>query len=508
MAIYQPTAVIGNSRLLVTLGGKGELMGLFYPRVDFPQNLREGMPAVYFFGEGSEGYLSWTFEPAWRARQHYLDRANVVETELHHGPTGLTLRLTDLVVPERAGVVRHFEATNQGSRVLRGKLFQYLAFQLGESPLKNAIHVHAEEEAGAVYWRHLTFALGSDGMDDFTCGRATEGSHNSAKRQMEEGTLWRLEDEIGAVDFAAGWNLSLEPGERDAHTFVLAADENETGALEVLRELVGEGWGPILERVKATDREHLKQATAPALAPDLTEAYDRCLLTLDLMIDPDLGSMIAAPEFDPEYRRSGGYGYCWPRDAAEVSLSLAAAGYPHYLAKFLDWAVRCQRPEGYWEQRFWLTGDRAPSWCTREERLQTDQTAAVLFAMGQHGRSLAGRQRAAFLERTWPAAQRGGGGPGAHGLDANGAARPRLRSLGNVSGELHLYECGRFLRAAGGRLPGASGRGGRAFGHLGRARRRGAGGGLHAPAGEVISSPAAWTWTAGWIPRPTPPCWV
>ena len=24
--------------------------------------------------------------------------------------------------------------------------------------------------------------------------------------------------------------------------------------------------------------------------------------------------------------------------AAEVSLSLAAAGYPHYLAKFLDWA--------------------------------------------------------------------------------------------------------------------------------------------------------------------------
>ena len=30
---------------------------------------------------------------------------------------------------------------------------------------------------------------------------------------------------------------------------------------------------------------------------------------------------------------------------------------------------------------------------------------AVLFAMGQHGRSLAGRQRVAFLERTWPAAQ-------------------------------------------------------------------------------------------------------
>ncbi len=66
MAIYQPTAVVGNSRLLVTLGSKGELMGLFYPHVDFPQNLREGMPAVYFFGEGAAGYLSWTFAPEWQ----------------------------------------------------------------------------------------------------------------------------------------------------------------------------------------------------------------------------------------------------------------------------------------------------------------------------------------------------------------------------------------------------------------------------------------------------------
>ena len=133
------------------------------------------------------------------ARQHYLDRANVVETELHHRPTGLTLRLTDLVVPERAGVVRHFEATNQGSRVLRGKLFQYLAFQLGESPLKNAIHVHAEEEAGPL-----------SAPPDFRPGQRRDGrfhlrpghGRQPQLRQAPDGrgTLWRLEDEIGAVD--------------------------------------------------------------------------------------------------------------------------------------------------------------------------------------------------------------------------------------------------------------------------------------------------------------------
>jgi GH15 family glucan-1,4-alpha-glucosidase len=64
------------------------------------------------------------------------------------------------------------------------------------------------------------------------------------------------------------------------------------------------------------------------------------------------------------------------------------------LRRFLDWAVGCQRPEGYWEQRYWLGGERAPSWCTHEDRLQIDQTAAVLFAMG--------RQRGEKAAQGWP----------------------------------------------------------------------------------------------------------
>ena len=46
MPVYQPNAVLGNSRVLVTVGANGELMTLFYPHIDFAQNLHEGMPAV------------------------------------------------------------------------------------------------------------------------------------------------------------------------------------------------------------------------------------------------------------------------------------------------------------------------------------------------------------------------------------------------------------------------------------------------------------------------------
>ncbi len=404
MAVYQPSAITGNSRLLVSVGPRAELMALFYPRVDFPQNLREGMPAVYFFQEGG-GYLSWTFDPAWQAQQRYRDGTNILETSLAHGPSGLHLKITDLVTPHSPALVRRFEASHRGEHTLRAKLLQYLAFQLGEVPNKNATHFHTEICAGIAYWQHISFALGSEGFDDFTCGRYSAGSNNSAKRQMEYGHLWRLEEEIGACDFAAGWTLSLEPGESLARTFVIAAHDDESGALELLNQVIGQGWEATLEQTQTHWAGFLARAEPLSLAPDLTAEVQRCLLTLDLMIDPDYGSVIAAPEFDPEYQRSGGYGYCWPRDAVEVCFALERAGYPEYLLHFLDWAVGCQHPDGYWEQRFWLSGDRAPSWCTREGRLQIDQTAAVLFAMGQQARRLSGHERAGFLERTWRAAQ-------------------------------------------------------------------------------------------------------
>ncbi|NIR01889.1 MAG: glucan 1,4-alpha-glucosidase, partial [Gemmatimonadales bacterium] len=133
MPVYQPNSVVGNSRMLITLGLRGELMTFFYPHIDFSQNLHEGMPAVYFLGEsGRPGRLLWTFDPSWQATQRYVDRTNIVETELSHVPTGLSLRITDLVHPSEPVLLRRLLVRNPTSKALRVKLFQYLDVQLGE----------------------------------------------------------------------------------------------------------------------------------------------------------------------------------------------------------------------------------------------------------------------------------------------------------------------------------------------------------------------------------------
>ncbi len=403
MPVYQPNAMVGNSHVLATLGAKGELMSLFYPHIDFPQNLNEGMPAVYF---PATGRLVWTFDPSWEGTQRYLDRTNVVETQLRHSGSGLSLKITDFVHPTEPALFRRFEASNSKDRPLRAKLFQYLDLQLGEVQRKNAIHYHPEDATAVAYWRHICLAIAADALDEYGCGRAHEP--NSAKEQMEAGQLNRQQEEIGDIDLAVGWSLSLAPGERVVHDLIIAADANEPAAEERALAYRNLGWEALLRWARHRWEEYVSAGRQVQVDPDLREAYCRSLLALDLLVDADTGSVLAAPEFDPAFERSGGYGYCWPRDAVEVCLALEAAGYRRYMAPFLAWTRRTQRPEGYWEQRYWLSGERGPAWCTEQDRLQIDQTASVLFALGRHARTLAESEWPGYLAELWDSALRAG----------------------------------------------------------------------------------------------------
>jgi oligosaccharide amylase len=398
MAVYQPTAIIGNSTVLVSLGARGEIMALFYPHIDFPQNIHEGMPAVYF-GKPGSGTLSWTFEPEWEGTQEYPDDSNVLETRLFHARRSLRMTICDLVHPTANVMARRFEVVNAGSERLQATLYQYLDLQLGETEAKNAIHYHPDRSNAVQYWRNISIAVAGDRFDEFQCGR-TRGP-TSAKKQMAAGALGGQVEDIGDVDFAGGWRLTLGPGESATRLLLLAASSNEAAAMadtDLAREV---GYERLLDVTQQHWRKWLAHSRRLKIEPHLEKTYHRSLLAIPLLFDDDYGAILAAPEFDPDFERSGGYGYCWPRDAAEVVLALHGAGFPQLAARFFEWARRVQTEQGYWEQRYWLSGEKGPAWCTTEDRLQIDQTAAVVFAMHRHWRSLGPAARLEFLEASW-----------------------------------------------------------------------------------------------------------
>jgi len=103
------------------------------------------------------------------------------------------------------------------------------------------------------------------------------------------------------------------------------------------------------------------------------------------------GLRIAGPDFDPYYVHSGGYGYTWFRDDAEISLFLLDAdeqfdlGLDAWHARSARAYADTQRADGSWPHRVWpFDGRLAPGWANGrleagdDTDYQADQTASVV----------------------------------------------------------------------------------------------------------------------------------
>ncbi|MFH1470438.1 MAG: glycoside hydrolase family 15 protein, partial [Candidatus Micrarchaeota archaeon] len=84
------------------------------------------------------------------------------------------------------------------------------------------------------------------------------------------------------------------------------------------------------------------------------------------------------PEFDPEYRYSGGYGYCWPRDASYVVRAYDLLGMEGRSDALLTWLATVGQ-KGNFNQRYYLDGTLGPSWSN-----QIDQVGAFIWALEEH----------------------------------------------------------------------------------------------------------------------------
>jgi len=405
MAVYQPSAIIGNGHTLVSIGEHGELMAFYYPHIDFPQNLQQGMPAVYL-GEPAKGRLEWTFEGTWKSEQAYIGRSDILRTTCTHRRLGLEVAFTDFVLPHAELLVRRVQVKNAGPSPFAGTFYQYLNLQLGEMQAKNGLRWVSGHGEFTQYWRNVAFAVGGDDFDQHGCGKAGPYSGNSAKLGMSKGRLNANNQEIGDVDLGVGWDLRLPPGGEAVRLLLISAAGNEQSAVARLEEARSRGFDALQQESEAETQAYLSAVRSVKVPADLEETYWRCLLILRLLFDQGYGAFLAAPEFDPAFERSGGYGYCWPRDAAEVVLALEGVGLPEMGLRFLEWARVIQNPDGSWEQRYWLNGERGPAWCTLEGLYQIDQVGAVLLATERLISALPSAEQREVLARFWPSVKK------------------------------------------------------------------------------------------------------
>ena len=166
-----------------------------------------------------------------------------------------------------------------------------------------------------------------------------------------------------------------------------------TDRTETDREAVRDHLDELFADLDGVDA--LADAAAAALpaVPDSAPARESVVAdirVLSLLSAPS-GLRIAGPDFDPYYEHSGGYGYTWFRDDAEISGFLLGAAdavdldLDDWHARSAEMYVATQRPDGSWPHRVWARdGALAPGWANAriedgpDVDYQADQTGSVV----------------------------------------------------------------------------------------------------------------------------------
>lgn len=392
-------AVIGNSRMLATLDRHGELHHLFWPDIDRDQQVGKTLLGIFPAGRREE--TLWLSGHGWEHCQEYLGDTAILHTRGVHRDAGLEFALRDFCLPGRSLLVRRLRVVNQGGPLPRAILLHYAALDLGGSPRLNACHYHPGGAALVYYRQDVVCAVGFDRpVAGYTCGR--EHSGGSALWDAADGHLDGRGIEMGDVDACLACDLGpLEAGGAVEVTLFWSWAACRTDALAGLEEARRHGGAGLeAETARHWERWLALGETAPAGEEVVDRVFRRSLVTIKLLSDAEYGGIIAAPEADPDFIGSGGYGYCWPRDAVWVASALTEAGHRQEADAFYRWARTTQEPDGCWYQRYYCNGSLAPSWGL----VQADETASVLFGLLHH---FALTQDRALLHEVWPMVRRG-----------------------------------------------------------------------------------------------------
>lgn len=404
-------AVLGNSRMLVTLTGDGQIQRLFWPHVDGPQHVARLVGGVSVAGAAA----AWQDDPVWRYEQAYEPDQNLLRTTGRH-PAGLQVAAEDAAVPGRDLFVRRLTFTNGSSAPMPLQYVLYQWLQGDENPLGNTALFDLASDSLVHYRRDLFVAMGADRpLAAADIGQPETVLADAARGRLGGGRILH-----GDVAAAGLWDLgTLAPGESVVLTLFWALGTNIGQVRELLAGARRAGGPALLDEVRTHWREWLGRAqpltlpqqgglnqplmpgipAEPAAPGEIAAAYRRSLLVFKLMSDEETGAVIAAPEMDPGFTACGGYGYCWGRDGAYVTVAMDLAGYHDLAGAFYRWALKAQEPGGWWAQRHNSAGGWGPSWGL----IQVDETGSILYGMAVHARVYGG---ADFARSVWPGVER------------------------------------------------------------------------------------------------------
>ena len=352
MAKYFNRAVIGNSKILACLDEKAELIRLYYPHIDYFQNID-----IYKLGFVRENKVYW-FSDAELINQYY--EGNIVVTKLKQDDMDILIR--DYVLMDRNVIVRRIKFNQKTNLMVYSKL---------KSSPDKLISGMIVNQALIQYCQDLY-------LSTFSKTKIKRAQINNVQSVLQHANL-KIEDYIGMSDNSA---IMLEE-EKEVVLYISLESELKKAfqSLEILRN---EKEEELYENTKAYWREFSEKYLNYYIGNDKysnreIDIIERTILLYALLSNPETGAVLASPDVDENFTRCGRYGYCWPRDALFINEALLKLGMHELVQKFYSvWAEKTQLSNGLFEQRYYSNGELAPAW-----GLQIDETASIIIGIGK-----------------------------------------------------------------------------------------------------------------------------
>ena len=375
---YFNDAVIGNKNLRASLTKKGELIRLLYPNPDYKQH-------IDFFHTGvkvNDSNLIYLHDDVNNTyKQYYTEDTNILNTEILNTYFNLKIVQTDFVPMGQNILIRKYKFINKSHLDLD------LGFIIHSKLLSNeSDHIggYYRDNSLIQYSRTSSFSI-------FSKNNIASFQINNTEANIAEGVIGG-KDYVGlSSDSSISYDLGmLKPNEEKELNIFIYIDDAKKSMDEICKDIntlrkisvkdemedTEKYWG---KYVKNHDGIDLELADTPKNRK-IQEIYKRTILLYPLLINYETGGISAAVEIDEEFAKCGGYGYCWPRDAAFVTEAMDILKMEKETEKFYKtFCKNTQNKDGMWEQRFNTDGTLAPCW-----GYQIDETASVICGVYDH----------------------------------------------------------------------------------------------------------------------------
>lgn len=379
--------IFGNGRILGTVGGSGDITQIFWPNIDFPYHV-----TITKMGIVDEHSTSWLSSGGWKNEFSYLPSSNVIQ--IISRKKGIRVKRYIFALPDEDIIEISTEIENKSSTSSNFEIEFYGNFSILESSRANAVYYDFSKQAMVFYKHGYFFAVGANAnVDTYSCLRANKNTELGLR--MRAKVAGESAHAAGDVAGYFRWNIGkLRPGDTGKVPILICCGNSSQEVLSKLEKEKKQDNQKVLEQTINESTSFLGDTRIPQTENSRQKLFERSILAIRLLCDSK-GGILTAPEFDPDFSFSKGYGYVCGREGVYTAFALDCIGQYKLSHKFYEWLFKSQNSHGFLHQRYWTApGSTGPS----GEQPYIDGTAGFLWGLEKH---ITLTEDYEFLSKNW-----------------------------------------------------------------------------------------------------------